>query len=192
MCESLSEAKKYAANDTQKFFLSQYIESFTTGNLETYRDSQRTWIADKSPRVENTFGFVEPYRDPFGARSESEGLAAIKDLDETSTLMRLVENSSTFIKRLPWATGTENNGKGPFEKALLDPLDFINIHCTLSSLPYEGLLMRRAALAYCSSIIFPGINLPNVSGSIQCFRCTHSTLYSIMTYATNVVSRISS
>ncbi|KAF1975757.1 peptidase M49, dipeptidyl-peptidase III [Bimuria novae-zelandiae CBS 107.79] len=145
ICESLSEAKKYAANETQKLVLSQYIESFTTGNLEAYRDSQRTWITDKSPRVENIFGFVEPYRDPYGVRSEFEGLVAIKDLDETSTLMKLVESSSTFIKRLPWATGTDNNGKGPFEKALFEPPDFTSIH----------------SLAYCSSIIFPGINLPN-------------------------------
>ncbi|KAF2177997.1 peptidase M49, dipeptidyl-peptidase III, partial [Zopfia rhizophila CBS 207.26] len=145
ICASLSEAKKYAASEKQELFLSQYIESFRTGGLEVYRNSQRTWITDKSPRVENIFGFVEPYRDPYGIRAEFEGLVAITDLEETRTLMKLVENSSIFIKRLPWAGSDENDGKGPFEKALFEPPDFTSIH----------------SLAYCSSIIFPGINLPN-------------------------------
>ncbi|ORX98180.1 dipeptidyl peptidase III [Clohesyomyces aquaticus] len=145
ICSCLAEAKKYATNKKQAAFLSQYIDSFQSGSLDTYRESLRTWIQDKSPRVENIFGFVEPYRDPYGIRAEFEGLVAITDVEETKSLMKLVENSSTFIKRLPWATGTENDGKGPFEKALFEPPDFTSIH----------------ALAYCSSIIFPGINLPN-------------------------------
>ncbi|KAK8053999.1 dipeptidyl peptidase III [Apiospora saccharicola] len=92
VCEYLQNATEYAANDTQRKFLAEYIESFRTGNLEAYRDSKRTWISDQAPKVENIFGFVEPYRDPYGVRAEFEGLVAI---------------------------------------------------------------------AYCSSIIFPGINLPN-------------------------------
>ncbi|KAH8719326.1 peptidase family M49-domain-containing protein [Phaeosphaeriaceae sp. PMI808] len=145
ICASLFEAKKYAANETQELFLCQYIESFTTGDLEVYRNSQRTWITDKSPRDENIFGFVEPYRDPHGTRAEFEGLVAITDLEEIKILKKIVDNSTSFIKRLPWAGGKENNGKGPFEKALFEPPDFTSIH----------------SLAYCSSIIFPGINLPN-------------------------------
>jgi dipeptidyl-peptidase-3 len=129
ICASLFEAKKYAANETQELFLSQYIESFRTGDLEVYRNSQRTWITDKSPRVENIFGFVEPYRDPHGTRAEFEGLVAITDLEETKILTKLVDNSASFIKRLPWAGGEENNGKGPFEKALFEPPDFTSIHC---------------------------------------------------------------
>lgn len=129
VCSNLSEAIKHANNDIQQEFLSEYIQSFRTGDLEVYRNSQRTWIMDKSPRVENIFGFVEPYRDPYGIRSEFEGLVAINDPAETKTLLKLVEQSSTFIKRLPWAEGqTENNGKGPFEKALFEPPDLTSIH----------------------------------------------------------------
>ncbi|KAI1654072.1 dipeptidyl peptidase III [Daldinia decipiens] len=144
ICENLARATEYAANDTQKKFLAQYIESFQTGNLEAYRESQRTWITDKAPKVENIFGFVEPYRDPAGIRAEFEGLVAIADANETKLLSTLVGNSDKFIRRLPWAAA-ENNGKGLFEKSLFEPPDFSSIH----------------ALAYCSSIIFPGINLPN-------------------------------
>lgn len=147
ICISLAEASKYAANENQKTFISQYIESFRTGSLHAYRNSQRTWINDETPRIENIFGFVEPYRDPYGTRAEFEGLVALADAEETKALKRLVEHSATFIRRLPWADGTstENENKGPFEKALFEPPDFTSIH----------------ALAYCSSIIFPGINLPN-------------------------------
>lgn len=161
ICASLCEAKQHAANEKQELFLSQYIESFRTGDLEVYRNSQRTWITDRSPRVENIFGFVEPYRDPYGIRAEFEGLVAIMDLEETRMLMKLVENSSTFIKRLPWTGGDENDGKGPFEKALFEPPDFTSIHCKPER-PKSDFTDECAALAYCSSIIFPGINLPNV------------------------------
>lgn len=106
--------------------------------------SKSDFSRNKGPRVENIFGFVEPYRDPHGIRAEFEGLVAIADDEETMLLAKLVENSATFIRRLPWAT-SENNGKGPFEKSLFEPPDLSSIH----------------SLAYCSSIIFPGINVPN-------------------------------
>ncbi|KAK9551887.1 hypothetical protein V6Z77_008006 [Aspergillus fumigatus] len=47
---------------------------------------------------------------------------------------------------LPWAEGyEESNRKGPFEKELFDIPDFASVQI----------------LAYCSSLVFPGINLPN-------------------------------
>lgn len=127
VCAELKEASKYTANDLQREFLSAYIESFQSGSLDSYRKSQRIWVRDKSPRVENIFGFVEPYRDPHGIRAEFEALVAIADNEETKLLAKLVENSATFIRRLPWAT-PENDGKGPFEKDLFEPPDFSSIH----------------------------------------------------------------
>ncbi|KAK4452742.1 peptidase family M49-domain-containing protein [Podospora aff. communis PSN243] len=144
VCAELAEAANYAANERQREFLQAYIESFRTGSLDTYRNSLRSWAKDKSPRVENIFGFVEPYRDPHGTRSEFEGLVGIADDTETALLAKLVESSAKFIRRPPWAT-PENDGKGPFEKSLFEPPDFSSIY----------------TLAYCSSIIFPGINLQN-------------------------------
>lgn len=130
ICSALSQASDHAANDTQKLFISQYIESFRTGSLDAYRNSQRTWIKDKGPRVENIFGFVEPYRDPYGIRAEFEGLVAITNTEETKALVKLVEHSTQFIRLLPWANveSTENEGKGPFEKALFEPPDFTSLH----------------------------------------------------------------
>lgn len=132
VCSELSQAATYAANDTQKGFLSDYVNSYQTGNLDQYRDSLRLWVKDKAPRVENIFGFVEPYRDPYGVRAEFEGLVAIVDDEETRLLRKLVDNSSKFIRRLPWAVGEENDGKGPFEKHLFEPPDFSSIHSRFS------------------------------------------------------------
>jgi dipeptidyl-peptidase-3 len=129
ICECLAKASEFAANENQRLFIAQYIESFQTGSLDAYRDSQRTWVKDKSPSVENIFGFVEPYRDPNGSRSEFEGLVAIPDEEETRLLAELVQKSATFIRRLPWAEGSnENDGKGPFEKSLFEAPDFTSIH----------------------------------------------------------------
>ena len=129
ICRSLAEASEYAS-ELQKTVLRQYIESFQTGSLHAYRDSQRTWIKDKGPRIENIFGFVEPYRDPFGVRAEFEGIVGISDIEETKILKSLVENSDKFIRRLPWidTTDSNNNWKGPFEKTTFEPPDFASIH----------------------------------------------------------------
>ncbi|RYC57265.1 hypothetical protein CHU98_g8945 [Xylaria longipes] len=142
ICDNLNKAAEYAANDTQRKFLSEYIESFRNGSLDVYRDSQRTWVTDKSPKIENIFGFVEPYRDPFGVRSEFEGLVAIADAEETVLLSTLVEHSDKFIRRLPWAS-TENNGKGPFEKSLFEPPDFSSIHGQFGLNPTLWLTLRQ-------------------------------------------------
>ncbi len=134
ICTELSQAVKYAANDRQRGFLQAYAESFQTGSLDAYRESQRIWVRDKAPRVENILGFVEPYRDPHGIRAEFEGLVAIADEKESKLLAKLVENSAKFIQRLPWATA-ENDGKGPFEKSLFEPPDFSSIHGEPTPLP---------------------------------------------------------
>ncbi|KAI1754488.1 peptidase family M49-domain-containing protein [Xylaria castorea] len=131
ICDNLNKASEYAANYTQRDFLDKYIESFRTGSLDVYRDSQRTWVTDRGPKIENIFGFVEPYRDPYGVRSEFEGLVAIADDEETVLLSALVEHSDKFIRRLPWAS-VENSGKGTFEKSLFEPPDFSSIHSSFS------------------------------------------------------------
>ncbi|KAL9591610.1 MAG: hypothetical protein Q9179_007548 [Wetmoreana sp. 5 TL-2023] len=146
LCNSLERASQYAATSTQQAFLKQYQQSFQTGDLKLYKESQKTWVKDIAPVIESIFGFVEPYRDPFGIRAEFEGVVAIADREGTKVLTRLVEESSKFIKLLPWAKGcSDHDGKGPFERSLFEPPDFSSIH----------------ALVYCSSIIFAGINLPN-------------------------------
>lgn len=129
ICACLTEAAKFAASPRQRLILNQYCENFRSGDLHIYRESQRQWIADRAPRVENIFGFVEPYRDPQGIRAEWEALVAFPNAEETELLTKLVKQSKTFIRRLPWAKdATDNDGQGPFEKEDFDPPDFASIH----------------------------------------------------------------
>jgi dipeptidyl-peptidase III len=129
ICSSLCEARKQATNSTQESFLLSCEDSFRSGSIEAYKESQKLWVKDLQPSVEVIMGFVEPYRDPMGIRAEFEGMVAITNKEETETLTKLVDNSDQFIRRLPWAMDyTENNGKGPFEKELFEKPDFTSLH----------------------------------------------------------------
>ena len=129
ICSALTEASKYTANEKQTALLQKYNESFQTGSMKAYREAQKIWVSDVSPRVENILGFVEPYRDPYGVRAEWEGAVCISDPDETSKLKALVDNSTKFIRMLPWAVPGVNDGKGPFEANLFQAPDFTIVHC---------------------------------------------------------------
>lgn len=154
VCFEMECASKYARNDTTRAMLALYCESFQTGNLESYRKSQRTWIADQAPRVENIFGFVEPYRDPYGVRSEFECVVAINDPHETKSMLKLVEHSDMIIRRLPWAQQQgENNGKGPFEKVLFEPPNLTSIHGK-SSLTSSMRVRLTLLTSHSSGILF--------------------------------------
>ena len=107
----------------------KYIQSFVNRDIDIYKESLKEWVKDFQPSVEHIFGFVEPYRDPFGIRAEFEGLVGIMNKAETETLSALVENSTNFIRRLPWAENQiDNDGKGPFEKALFEKPDFTSLY----------------------------------------------------------------
>ncbi|KAH6621473.1 dipeptidyl peptidase III [Chaetomium sp. MPI-SDFR-AT-0129] len=135
ICAALQQAAKYTSNDTQVKILKEYVESFTTGSTEAYRRSQKT-----------IFGFVEPYRDPYGVRAEWEGIVSISDPEETRKLASLVNDSAKVITLLPWASN-ESDGKGPFEASLFQAPDFTIVH----------------ALACCASAVWDGVNLSNYS-----------------------------
>lgn len=128
ICAELTEAHKYAWTEEQRTALSQLIESFRTGDYEAFRSAQKTWVTDKSPRVEHCMGFLFGYRDPHGARAEWQAAAGIADSEETSKMRQLVDMSTALIRTLPWAKADENNGKGPFEPSDMDIPDFAIIH----------------------------------------------------------------
>ncbi|KAK3704250.1 hypothetical protein LTR37_013924 [Vermiconidia calcicola] len=146
ICDSLTNAQDAASNPAQRQYLAKLIESFQSGSMERYKEAQRLWIEDLHPSVEAILGFIEPYRDPYGVRAEFEGLVGIMNEEETGLLSTLVKHADHFIATLPWVDTSGNcHGKGPFELPKMDNRDFTSVY----------------ALAYCSTLIFPGINLPN-------------------------------
>jgi dipeptidyl-peptidase III len=149
ICDCLEAARKYAANSRQEKIISDYQDSFRSGDIEIYKQAQKSWVQDLKPTVETILGFVEPYRDPFGVRAEFEGVVAVVDPEETKVLTSLVLESTKFIRRLPWAQGThENNGKGPFERDLFEPPDFTSVHGGPSPLVYpDGVVLTDSELS---------------------------------------------
>ena len=124
----LGRAREHAANSTQEAVVDEYLRSFETGEIEPFKESQRLWVKDIQPAVEIAFGSVEPYRDAHGTRAEFEGIVAFVNTDETKVLTKIVEKSAGYIRKLPWTESTEqNDGKGPFEKELLEPPDFTSL-----------------------------------------------------------------
>ncbi|ATY65681.1 dipeptidyl peptidase III [Cordyceps militaris] len=147
ICEHISKAIRFSANDTQAHMLMDYLESFTTGSLEAYRRSMKRWVGDYNPRVEIILGFVEPYRDPYGVRCEWRGVISVADLQETAKLSTLVENSTEFIRKLPWAVSDVNDGKGPFEKSEFQAPHFSIVHgqlLKLYTIPPTSLIILRS------------------------------------------------
>jgi dipeptidyl-peptidase III len=75
--EYMKKAADNADNATQRNMHEAYANSFESGSLLAFKDSQRFWIRDKGPMVECNIGFIETYRDPAGVRGEWEGFAAM-------------------------------------------------------------------------------------------------------------------
>lgn len=167
---ALGQAKRYASNQTEVEMIINLIDSFRVGDLNLYRKAQRLWVTDISPPVDPILGFVEPYRDPAGVRGEWEGVVCISDKEETEKLRQLVEQSTKFVRKLPWAVEGVNDGKGPFEASLFQAPDFTIVHgkCFFfveapMSNAEGSLTIWHTALAFCSSIFWEAVNLPNYS-----------------------------
>ncbi|KAK8810767.1 hypothetical protein WA158_007342 [Blastocystis sp. Blastoise] len=126
MCDYLSEAIKYASNDTQKKALELYIQSFTTGDIEKHIEGSKYWIQDKGPVVENYNGFIETYRDPVGVRGEYEGFVAIQNKEMTLTLQHLVEQAPVILPLLPWGKEYERD---KFSKPDFTSIDILTYAC---------------------------------------------------------------
>lgn len=128
VCWALEKSNEYAGNNKQTQLLSHYIECFRTRSLEAFQEAQKAWVTHVATRVEHLMGFIEPYRDPAGIRSEWEAMVGITDPDEAARLKRLVESSTAVIRQPPWAVEDANDGKGPIEESLFEALDFTSVH----------------------------------------------------------------
>lgn len=69
----------YAANAHETKMLEEYVKSFETGDIEDHKNSQRAWVLDKAPAVENNIGWIENYDDPENQRAIFSGWVAMVD-----------------------------------------------------------------------------------------------------------------
>lgn len=134
---NLDNALKYVANDNQWSMLRHYIKHFKYGDIEDHITSQRYWVDDKGPTVETNIGFIERYRDPSGLRADFESIVAILDKDKSKKYGELVKKAPELLELLPWPK--------EFEKDTFNSPDFTALD----------------VIAYVSSEIFAGINIPN-------------------------------
>ncbi|AGO12569.1 AaceriAER229Cp [[Ashbya] aceris (nom. inval.)] len=133
----LAKAGEYAANETQRKMIEQYVKHFTTGDMKAHKESQKLWVKDLAPIIETNTGFIETYRDPAGIIGEYESLVAISNKEQTKKFAAMVSAAEKFLSLLPW---------GPeYEKPKFQPPDFTSLE----------------VLAFAGSGIPSGINIPN-------------------------------
>lgn len=135
--DALTNAKNYAANETQIKMIDAYIKSFDNGSIEDHKESQKYWVKDLSPVIETNIGFIETYREPSGVIGEWEGLVSIQNKERTKKFQNLVNNAESFINLLPWSK--------EFEKDKFQAPDFTSLE----------------VLTFAGSGIPAGINIPN-------------------------------
>ncbi|KAL2042865.1 hypothetical protein N7G274_004625 [Stereocaulon virgatum] len=133
----MKKAGQHAANGTQKKMMDFYSLSFSTGSLNTFKESQKLWVKDLSPTVESNIGFIETYRDPAGIRGEWEGFVAMVNKERTAAFQKLVAAAPAMIPKLPWPS--------EFEVDEFTAPDFTSLE----------------VLSFASSGIPAGINIPN-------------------------------
>lgn len=109
IAQAIGNAKEHAANDTQRYMLTEYAKSFCTGSLEAFKQIQCHWVHDKQPAIETNIGFIERYADPHGIRAEWGGLVAIVNKERSKTFSQLVTEAPTFIPKLPWSKDFEKD-----------------------------------------------------------------------------------
>jgi dipeptidyl-peptidase-3 len=135
--QNLKLARHYAANDTQREMLDEYVQNFITGDMEYHKEAMKRWIKDVDPVIETNIGYIETYLDPLGVRAEYEGFVSIVNKETSKLFNTLVENSEKLIEYLPW--------EKDFEKDKFFKPDFTSLN----------------VLAFANSGTPIGINLPN-------------------------------
>ena len=129
---------RYAPNSRQGELLDQYDRSFYTGNLKIYKESQKLWIRDTASSVKNMFRVVEPLSDTRRLCSFRRPIRKFRIEKVGGAVVQIHQTVSWTEVHL------KDHGKRPVERTRIGRPDIPSLH----------------ALAYCSSIIFPGIYFP--------------------------------
>ncbi|MFC2169565.1 peptidase M49 [Acidobacteriota bacterium] len=97
---NLKKAIPYAG-DQQKISLQHMIDYFETGDPESFRQANISWLKD-DPTVDFIIGFIEVYKDSRGIKGEWEGLISHVNSETTQMMKNIAEEAQYFEDNAPW------------------------------------------------------------------------------------------
>ena len=97
----LTEAAKYAENDTQRKTIEKLIEYYTTGDLKTFDEYSINWVGDTASQVDFINGFIESYGDPLGMRGSWESIVNFKNQEASHRTEVISDNAQWFESHSP-------------------------------------------------------------------------------------------
>ncbi len=97
---NLKRALRYAGKQ-QKITIKHMIDYFETGNPESFRKANISWLKD-NPTVDFIIGFIENYKDSRGMKGEWEGVISYVNKKTTQMMKDLAANAQYFEDRAPW------------------------------------------------------------------------------------------
>lgn len=118
---SLENALKFVAKDTDKDMINDYIKFFNTGNIEIHKESQKKWIKENSSSIDFNIGWNEFILDPMGVRGLYEGFVGIADNFRSQKYEQLVKLVKELKNELPW----DENFEKEIEKEQFNSLEVI-------------------------------------------------------------------
>jgi dipeptidyl-peptidase-3 len=133
----LALVQRSALNARQAEMIGALIRHYETGDVEDHIEYSRLWVSDLDPPVEHYHGFIEPYRDPSGGRSEWENFVAAVNPRDSEFLHKFAASSSVVLPLLPYPPAYERT--------------------TFSAPSYNAIDL----LTLVTSVVPMGINLPN-------------------------------
>jgi dipeptidyl-peptidase-3 len=166
--EELENAQEFVANQTQCEMLRTLVQSFKTGDTNSFKNHQELWVKDRGPVVEISHGFIESYQDPQGIRCSWQGFVGVTCKSQAEMYKSLVEKAPEFMCVLPWNSSFQET-LSPYENPVFNKPDFTNID---GKPPFCNIVSQAdlEVLGFCCSEMWSGINLPNVRPLIwQCF-----------------------
>jgi len=104
----LEEAKKYTSKDQDKKIIDDYINFFTTGEVEKHKEALKDWVKESSSPIDFGFGWNETIFDPMGVRGFFEGFVGIADNFRSQKYEQFVKLIPQLISELPWDENFED------------------------------------------------------------------------------------
>ncbi len=97
----LQNASEVAENETQKKYISELIEYYTTGDLRMWDRYNITWVGDTDSDIDFVNGFVEDYDDPLGRKASWEGIVNYRDRKASERTEKISANAQWFEDNSP-------------------------------------------------------------------------------------------